>query len=232
MVNQLSFIIYIIVIFILYSIILWQISKKQKLRKQDFKTAVLIIGITFIIILPIILISQLITLNTIIKIFISILTFFITPFLIKKFYKINWLKSIKVYFLMFLITFAIIFVIAFIFSFLITMLTPFLKWNKIFGRLEKRKRKGIIYYIEKATDINLALDLVLDAQKDIYDKAFLISNDGDFSGAVSSAINFKKKVIYVAIGNKKVLSHHLEKVSTSTIKINKAFILDVKLLKK
>ena len=76
------------------------------------------------------------------------------------------------------------------------------------------------------------MDLVLDAQKDIYDKAFLISNDGDFSGAVSSAINFKKKVIYVAIGNKKVLSHHLEKVSTSTIKINKAFILDVKLLKK
>ncbi len=105
------------------------------------------------------------------------------------------------------------------------------KFKIIFGRLEKRKRKGIVYYVEKATDINLALDLVLDAQKGIYDKAFLISNDGDFSGAVSSAINFKKKVIYIAIGSNKALSHHLEKVATSTIKINKDFISDI-ILKK
>jgi len=79
------------------------------------------------------------------------------------------------------------------------------KTNKlkiIFGRLEKRKRDGEIYYVEKATDVNLALDLVLDAQADIYDKAYLISNDGDFSGAVKAVIKrFKKEVIYVAIGN-------------------------------
>jgi uncharacterized LabA/DUF88 family protein len=60
----------------------------------------------------------------------------------------------------------------------------------IFGWLDKRKRDGKIYYIEKARDVNLALDLVLDAQKNIYDKAYLISNDGDFSCAVYSAINF------------------------------------------
>lgn len=39
------------------------------------------------------------------------------------------------------------------------------KLNIVFGRLEKRKKDGEIYYIEKASDVNLALDLALDAQK-------------------------------------------------------------------
>lgn len=101
--------------------------------------------------------------------------------------------------------------------------------NIILGRLEKRKTGNTVYYIEKASDINLALDLVLDAQKDLYNKAFLISNDGDFSTAVSSAIGFGKEVIYVAIGNKRFFSHHLNKVATTTIKINKDFLSDLKL---
>ncbi len=103
------------------------------------------------------------------------------------------------------------------------------KLNIIFGRLEKRKRKGATYYVEKASDINLTLDLVLDAQKGLYDRAFLISNDGDFSGAVSSAINFGRKVIYVAIGNKKAISHHLKKIASTTIRINKDFISDIRI---
>ena len=103
------------------------------------------------------------------------------------------------------------------------------KLNIIFGRLEKRKKDGEIYYIEKASDVNLALDLTLDAQKGIYDEAYLISNDGDFSGAVSSAISFGKKVIYVAVGNKKSISHHLKKVASRTFYITKEFISDCKL---
>lgn len=98
------------------------------------------------------------------------------------------------------------------------------KLNIIFGRLEKRKKDGEIYYIEKASDVNLALDLSLDAQKSIYDEAYLISNDGDFSGAVNSAINFGKKIIYVAIGNRKSISHHLKKVASRTFFISKDFI--------
>lgn len=98
------------------------------------------------------------------------------------------------------------------------------KLNVIFGRLEKRRKDGEIYYIEKATDVNLALDLALDAQKGEYDKALLISNDGDFSGAVYSATGFGKKVVYIAIGNNKTISHHLRKVASSTFKIKKDFI--------
>ena len=103
------------------------------------------------------------------------------------------------------------------------------KLNIIFGRLEKRRKGGEIYYVEKASDVNLALDLVLDAQKEAYDEAYLISNDGDFSGAVNSAINFGKKVIYVAIGNRKSISHHLKKVATRTFYITKNFISDCEL---
>jgi len=100
----------------------------------------------------------------------------------------------------------------------------------IFGRLEKRKKDGKEYYVEKATDVNLALDLVLDAQANIYDETYLISNDGDFSEAVKAAIErFNKKVVYVAIGNKRSISYHLKKVSSSTLRIDEKFISDVKI---
>ena len=102
--------------------------------------------------------------------------------------------------------------------------------NIVFGRLEKRKRDGEIYFVEKATDVNLALDLVLDAQSNYYDEAYLISNDGDFSGAVKAAIErFEKEVVYVAVGNNKMISHHLKKVSSWTLNINEEFIEEIKL---
>ena len=69
----------------------------------------------------------------------------------------------------------------------------------------------------------------MDAQKGIYDEAYLISNDGDFSGAVTSAINFGKKVIYIAIGNRKSISHHLKKVASRTFFITKDFISECKI---
>ena len=98
------------------------------------------------------------------------------------------------------------------------------KLKIIFGRLEKRKRDGEIYYVEKASDVNLALDLALDAEKGIYDEAYIVSNDGDFSGAVLAAKSFGRNVVYVAIGNKKSISHHLKKVASRTFFISKEFI--------
>jgi uncharacterized LabA/DUF88 family protein len=104
------------------------------------------------------------------------------------------------------------------------------KLNIVLGRLEKHKKDGKTFFIEKATDINLALDLVLDAVDNKYDKAFLISNDGDFSGAVSAIIErFNKEVVYIAIGNTKMISHHLKNVASKTIRINQDFIDEVKL---
>src|SRR3989344_2655988 len=100
----------------------------------------------------------------------------------------------------------------------------------IFGRLEKRKQDGKIYFVEKATDVNLALDLVLDAQANLYDEAFLVSNDGDFSGAVNASIKrFEKEITYIAIGNNKMISYHLKNVASKTKRIDKNFIEDIKL---
>ena len=100
----------------------------------------------------------------------------------------------------------------------------------IFGRLEKRKRDGEVYYVEKATDVNLALGLVLDAQANEYGEAFLVSNDGDFSEAVRASIErFKKKITYVAIGTNKTISYHLKRVASKTLKINEKFVEDIKL---
>ena len=102
------------------------------------------------------------------------------------------------------------------------------KLKIIFGRLEKHKKDGKIFYVEKATDINLARDLIFDSIDNNYDKAFLISNDGDFSDVVSSIIKkFNKEIVYVAIGNRKSISYHLRKVASSTFKINNDFIDDV-----
>lgn len=103
------------------------------------------------------------------------------------------------------------------------------RFNIILGRLEKRKRDGEVYYVEKASDVNLALDLVLDAEKGIYDESYLISNDGDFSGAVLAAKDFGRKIVYIAIGNKKSISHHLKKVASQTFYITETFIKDCKL---
>jgi len=104
------------------------------------------------------------------------------------------------------------------------------KLKIIFGRLEKHKKEGKSFYVEKATDVNLALDMVLDAQADLYDKAYLISNDGDFSGAVKAVIErFNKKINYVAIGNRKSISYHLKKVSSNTIRIDNDFISEIKI---
>ncbi len=100
------------------------------------------------------------------------------------------------------------------------------KLSIIFGRLEKRKRDRKIFYVEKASDVNLALDLALDAEKGIYDEAYLISNDGDFSGAVKAAKDFGKIVVYVAIGNRKAISYYLKKVASRTFYITKGFIKD------
>ena len=100
------------------------------------------------------------------------------------------------------------------------------KLDIVLGRLEKRKRDGETYYVEKASDVNLALNLVLDSQKNIFDEAYLKSNDGDFSGAVKAVKDMLKKIIYVAVGNRGMVSHYLKTVASRTLYITERFISD------
>jgi uncharacterized LabA/DUF88 family protein len=82
------------------------------------------------------------------------------------------------------------------------------------GRLEKRGSQ----YIEKATDVNLAVDMVLHAAENQYEHAFLVSNDGDFSGAVKAAQKLKKSITYVNVStDKKPISYHLKDTCNNTL---------------
>jgi uncharacterized LabA/DUF88 family protein len=52
-------------------------------------------------------------------------------------------------------------------------------------------------YVEKAVDVNLAVDLVVMAERDEYDSAFILSADGDFTPAVH-AVRSQGKQVYAA----------------------------------
>jgi uncharacterized LabA/DUF88 family protein len=50
---------------------------------------------------------------------------------------------------------------------------------------------------EKGSDVNLAIHLVNDAWKDLYDVALIISNDADLRGAMDMVKNERKKEIMI-----------------------------------
>lgn len=51
-----------------------------------------------------------------------------------------------------------------------------------------------VTYIEKAVDVALAVDLVVMAERDAFDSAYILSADGDFTPAVKAVRNHDKKV--------------------------------------
>ena len=63
------------------------------------------------------------------------------------------------------------------------------KFNLILCKLLKRRIRGTneYYYVLKEDDIHMAVDLVKGAFKNNYDKAILVSGDGDFVPAVLAA---------------------------------------------
>lgn len=76
-------------------------------------------------------------------------------------------------------------------------------WMELcFGRLEPRYNDaGQRHLVEKAVDVQIAVDMVLGAYRDEYDHAFLLSADGDFTPAVAAAQEMGKRV-YIATPGK------------------------------
>ncbi len=114
------------------------------------------------------------------------------------------------------------------------------KWErqqKLFNRLRKIKNFNVVlckrqkrlneldeeFYSIKGDDIHLAIDMVMDAAKDKYDKAILISGDGDFAPLVRAVKTLKKEVEICAF--KEICSNAL-------IKKNKFTFIDKKLANK
>jgi uncharacterized LabA/DUF88 family protein len=70
----------------------------------------------------------------------------------------------------------------------------------IYTLLEEKAHMSIDFetYEEKKTDVNIALNIVIDAYKDVYDKAIIITGDNDISPALIKVKEaFKNKELVV-----------------------------------
>ncbi len=75
---------------------------------------------------------------------------------------------------------------------------------------------------EKGTDVNIAVEMLLDAFDDRFDSALLISADGDLASPIESIRRrFPRKRIVVAFPPKRH-STELEKLATASFTINRA----------
>lgn len=61
-------------------------------------------------------------------------------------------------------------------------------------KLNRICQESIPYYVEKQTDVRLAVDLISKAHRNEYDVAYLLSADGDFVPAVTEARRLGKTV--------------------------------------
>ncbi|MFA7707945.1 MAG: NYN domain-containing protein [Candidatus Pacearchaeota archaeon] len=92
-------------------------------------------------------------------------------------------------------------------------------FNFVLCRMQKRKVDGKVIYEVKEDDIHLAVDMVKFAYKNEYDKAILISSDGDFVPAVQAVQEKGKKVENVGFENK--FSYHLKQICDDFITLKK-----------
>ncbi len=64
-----------------------------------------------------------------------------------------------------------------------------------------KRHEEVLVYVEKAVDVNLAVDMVTMAANDSYDTAYLLTADGDFTSAVDFVRSKGKKVFAACPGH-------------------------------
>ena len=113
---------------------------------------------------------------------------------------------------------------------------PFRRQQILFSRLRKIKNCEVIlckrkprtdtegkeYHVIKGDDVYLTLDMISDAYENKYDKAILISSDGDFTPLVKRVRKLKKEVDICYF--KDCVSNDLFKASNKRNLINKKII--------
>ncbi len=103
---------------------------------------------------------------------------------------------------------------------LLARLRKITKFKVVLCKRQKRFDKdNEEYYTIKGDDINLALDMLNDAWEKKYDKAILISGDGDFAPLLKYVKNKNKKVEVISFYD--VLSRNLMNEADKVSFINK-----------
>lgn len=90
--------------------------------------------------------------------------------------------------------------------------------TKKLGRLEKRDNT----WVEKGVDVQLAVDMLSMAVKNLYDTAILVSGDGDFAGVVEAVKDLGKHVEVAYVSQ----SYHLKSSCDKFILLNADFLKD------
>ncbi len=79
--------------------------------------------------------------------------------------------------------------------------------------------------VEKAVDVQIAVDIVMMAERDEYDVAYLLSADGDFTPAVT-AVRTMGKLVYAAAP---VRGLQLAAVANAFIRLDRGWFEDCRL---
>lgn len=93
---------------------------------------------------------------------------------------------------------------------LLEMLSGSKRVEVVLGRHEARRdASGQRYHVEKETDVNLAVDMVVGAYQDRFDVAMLLTGDTDYVRAVEALQDRSKRVVWCPLP----LQSHVERLA-------------------
>ena len=94
----------------------------------------------------------------------------------------------------------------------------------VLGRHEPRRdRYGQRYHVEKETDVNLAVDMVVGAYEDRFDVAMLVAGDTDYVRAIRAAQARGKRIIWCHLPAQKH-THQLAQLCDQRCELDEKFL--------
>jgi uncharacterized LabA/DUF88 family protein len=95
----------------------------------------------------------------------------------------------------------------------------------VLGRHEPRTdpESGRRYHVEKETDVNLAVDMVVGAYRDRYDVAMLVAGDSDYVRAVQALQERGKKLVWCPLPAQRRIDQ-LAKLADGTMELDWKFL--------
>jgi uncharacterized LabA/DUF88 family protein len=95
----------------------------------------------------------------------------------------------------------------------------------VLGRNEPRidRLSGRRYHVEKETDVNLAVDMVVGAYRDRYDVAMLVAGDTDYVRAVHALKERGKRLIWCPLPAQRRIDQ-LAKIADGTMELDGKFL--------